>query len=90
MEAPKGISASLASLKHCIPKGMPIMVMQKSNPLSANPKAIGKPVTISHRIFIKMEAAPPPYTTSLPKGIKERLANLKHCRPMGMPIMVQF
>ena len=32
--------------------------------------------------------APPPYTTSFPNGKNARLANLKHCRPIGIPMIV--
>ena len=36
----------------------------------------------------RKEKPPPPYTTSFPNGKKARLANLKHCRPTGRPMMV--
>lgn len=86
--APKGIKASLAILKCCKPKGIPIIVIQKIIPNTAETIAIGIPVTIIHIIFRIKEPAPPPYTISFPKGKKLRLANLKHCKPIGIPIIV--
>ena len=50
--------------------------------------ASGSPETISHMIFTSSETGPPPYLTSFPKGKKLSDANLKHCIPMGIPIMV--
>ena len=38
--------------------------------------------------FTRKETPPPPYMTSFPKGKKARLANLKHCSPTGIPMMV--
>jgi len=88
MVAPKGINASFASLKCCLPKGMPIIVIQNKIPqnkwdnISRNP-----PQTI--QIILRMNRpAPPPYTTCLPKGHNASPASLKACSPMGMPIIV--
>lgn len=76
--APKGINANLAILKCCKPNGIPIIVMQKITPNKAEPIAIGIPVINNHIIFKIREPAPPPYTTSFPKGKKDSPANLKH------------
>lgn len=86
--APKGIKASFAILKCCRPKGIPTTVMHKSSPNTADSTANGIPVIKSQIIFNKREPAPPPYSTSLPKGKKLKLASLKHCMPTGMPTMV--
>ena len=47
--APKGISASFAILKHCTPKGIPIIVQHKSNPFSSATNAKGIPLISSHK-----------------------------------------
>jgi hypothetical protein len=88
IEAPKGISASFAILKCCKPKGIPIIVIQQRAPKMADSIARGIPVITIQNILSIREPAPPPYTTSLPKGKKHRPANLKHCIPIGIPIMV--
>lgn len=87
-DEPKGINASLAILKHCNPKGMPIIVMQNKPPIRADSIASGRPDIKSQMRFRRKEPKPPPYTTSFPKGKKARLANLKHCMPIGIPTIV--
>ena len=87
-EAPNGINASLAILKHCIPIGMPIIVKLHRHPINAASAASSKPLAISQRIFSSIVPAPPPYRTSFPKGKKLSCANLKHCMPTGIPTMV--
>lgn len=57
--APNGINANFACLKHCNPNGIPIIVMQRSTPLSAANPAIGKPPKIIQRIFKRNDPAPP-------------------------------
>lgn len=88
IDAPKGIKASFAILKCCKPKGIPTIVMHRRRPNIADSMARGIPATNNQMIFKSKEPAPPPYTTSFPKGKKHRPANLKHCVPMGIPIMV--
>ena len=86
--APKGINASLASLKNCLPKGIPIIVQHKITPMNAFPTAMGIPDIISQIIFASRLTAPPPYMTSFPNGQKDSPANLKHCNPIGIPMIV--
>ena len=88
ISAPNGISASFACLKHCRPNGIPIIVMQNSTPFIAKHTAKGIPLIIIHSIFAISDGAPPPYTTSFPKGANDSDANLKHCSPIGIPIIV--
>ena len=87
-DAPKGIKDSLAILKHCFPIGMPRIVMHQRQPRMQYPIAISRPKKMIQIRLTRKEKPPPPYTTSFPNGKKARLANLKHCRPTGMPMMV--
>ena len=87
-DAPKGIKDSLAILKHCFPIGMPRIVMHQRQPRMQYPIAISRPKKIIQIRLTRKEKPPPPYTTSFPNGKKARLANLKHCRPTGMPMIV--
>src|SRR5699024_621526 len=64
------------------------MVTHSAQPSMACSAASGSPETISQMIFTSSETGPPPYRTSFPKGKKLSDANLKHCIPMGIPIMV--
>ena len=86
--APNGVSDNFAILKNCLPKGMPTIVKHQRNPRIRLPIAIHMPKKITQITFAIKDGAPPPYTTSLPNGKKERLANLKHCFPYGNPIIV--
>lgn len=86
--APKGERASFAILKHCFPNGIPIIVQYKRIPFSAADIASGMPLKTSQTILAKVEIAPPPYTISFLNGTKARDANLKHCFPIGKPIIV--
>ena len=83
-DAPKGIKDSLAILKHCFPR----IVMHQRQPRMQYPIAISRPKKMIQIRLTRKEKPPPPYTTSFPNGKKARLANLKHCRPTGMPMMV--
>ena len=85
---PNGISANFISLKCCKPNGMPIMVIQRSTPQERCSTARGMPVVIIQIIFKIREPVPPPKSTSFPNGKKESPANLKHCIPTGIPIIV--
>lgn len=87
-DAPNGISESFAILKHCMLNGIPIIVIQKNNPIIACSSANSIPENRSHRILASSETVPPPYTISFPNGQKESPANLKHCIPIGIPMIV--
>ena len=65
-----------------------MMVMHKRTPIAACSSARGIPVTSSQIIFTNKDTVPPPYSTSFPNGKKDKDANLKHCTPIGIPIMV--
>ena len=65
-----------------------MIVQHKITPTIAFPTAIGIPDTISQIIFASRLTAPPPYMTSFPNGQKDSPANLKHCRPIGIPMIV--
>lgn len=66
---------------------MPTIVIQNINPVAAFPTAIGIPDTSNHIILARRLTVPPPYTTSFPNGKNANPANLKHCRPIGIPMM---
>ena len=87
-DAPNGISASLANLKHCFPNGIPMMVMHRTSPTIAVVTASSIPPKMSHRILTSRENAPPPYTTRFPNGASISPAILKHWRPTGIPTIV--
>ena len=65
-----------------------MIVMHSSKPLHNAVSANGIPLKIIQRIFAIKDKVFPPYSTSLPKGKKARVASLKHCRPIGMPMIV--
>ncbi len=65
-----------------------MMVTHQISPISRLPSAIGMPKKITQMMFAIREIAPPPYLTSFPNGRKDSLANLKHCSPYGMPMML--
>lgn len=88
-DAPKGIRDNFAILKNCSPKGIPMIVMQNTQPYIAFSRAIGIPHTRSQIIFANRETAPPPYSISFPNGKNANVANLKHCTPRGIPTTVQ-
>lgn len=62
--------------------------MHQRQPRMQYPIAISRPKKMIQIRLTRKEKPPPPYTTSFPNGKKARLANLKHCRPTGMPMMV--
>lgn len=86
--APNGVKANLAILKNCLPKGMPIIVTQHISPSNKFSKANGIPEIINQNKLAIVLIAPPPYTTRLPNGQNDKPANLKHCMPIGIPMMV--
>ena len=85
---PKGIRANFATLKCCRPNGIPITVIQRRRPNTADSIASGIPDTNIQIIFNNKEPDAPPYSTSFPNGKKTSFANLKHCIPIGIPIIV--
>ena len=85
--APNGLSASFAILKNCFPKGIPTMVMHHKQPIRKLPRAIHHPLMRNQITFTRNETTPPPYSILLPNGQNEIVANLKHCRPYGIPII---
>ena len=62
--------------------------MHKMHPQTTSAIAIGIPVKSSQNIFAIRLIAPPPYVTSLPNGKNASPANLKHCKPIGIPMIV--
>lgn len=86
--APKGVNAKPAILKHCFPKGIPIIVIQKKIPLNADSTAMGIPPKTSHKIFKKTLPVPPVCSTVFPKGDNANFPSLKHCFPTGSPTIV--
>lgn len=65
-----------------------MIVQHKSTPFTTAPIARGMPLMTIHKIFARNDMVPPPYWISFPKGKKAREANLKHCRPIGIPTIV--
>ena len=65
-----------------------MMVMHHTHPIAKFPRAIHQPLSRNQITFTINETAPPPYSILLPNGQKDKPANLKHCRPYGMPTMV--
>lgn len=62
--------------------------MHHKQPTTTFPIAIGMPEIRIQNMFAIRLMVPPPYTTSLPNGQNASPANLKHCTPIGIPIMV--
>lgn len=62
--------------------------MHRIHPQTTSAIAIGIPVKSSQNIFAIRLIAPPPYTTCLPNGKNASPANLKHCNPIGIPMIV--
>lgn len=86
--APNGINDSLAILKNCLPKGIPTIVIHHRHPRIRFPRAISHPKKSIHIRLTRNENTPLPYMTSLPNGQKASDANLKHCMPTGIPMIV--
>lgn len=55
---PKGVSAKEASLKCCLAKGMPIIVMANKTPNTMCDKLIHMPPIKNHNIFINVDKHP--------------------------------
>lgn len=64
------------------------MVIHQAHPIRKLPRAIHQPFTMNQITFTRKEAAPPPYSILLPNGQKDMTANLKHCKPYGIPTIV--
>jgi hypothetical protein len=88
ISAPKGIIASLAILKHCRPKGIPMIVAQQRIPKTQYIIASSMPPKTNQRIFNNTLPMESEKTISFPKGKKLKPANLKHWNPTGNPIIV--
>ena len=88
MSEPNGVRDNLAILKNCIPKGIPTIVIHQRSPKITFSKAIHIPKKISHKILPIIDTTPPPYLTSFLNGKNDKEANLKHCNPIGIPIIV--
>lgn len=86
--APNGIIDSFANLKNCFPNGIPIIAMHKIIPHITLYMAMGIPVINIQNILAIILNVPSPYTTSFPNGHIDSFENLKHCFPIGMPIIV--
>ena len=85
--APKGESDKTASLKHCLPKGIPMIVIHQKMPENKKPTAKKKPPKIS-QIMFAIGCLPKSVLTLEPNGQKKSLDSLKHCLPKGMPMIV--
>ena len=86
--APKGLRDSFAILKNCMPNGTPMIVMHQAHPIRRLPRAIHHPLTRNQITFTRNETAPPPYSILLPNGQNDMAASLKHCMPIGIPMIV--
>ena len=93
---PKGVKHIDISLKCCLPKGIPMMVMQSSRPNIRWVRAIHRPPHSIHRILSRVVKQPVfcPLALALstifnPKGAKVAMPILMHCIPKGIPTMVQ-
>lgn len=89
ISAPNGAKASLANLKYCSPKGMPTIVTQKIRPSIAKIAASQRPIKIIHTALPTLLSERFSLCiTSLPNGVRQSFAALKHALPSGMPTTV--
>ena len=65
-----------------------MIVMHQRQPRIRFATAISKPKKTIQITFTKSENMPLPYTISLPNGHIASDANLKHCKPIGIPMIV--
>lgn len=68
------------------------MVMQNSNPKTKWVNTMEMPPKINQMIFMIVDVQPVLDDVSViftPNGANPTIANLKHCRPNGIPIMVK-
>lgn len=89
MDVPKGRNAIFANLKNCIPKGIPTIVIHPRIPNKQDITPNSQPIINIQIMFSKKVPVPLEKVTSLPKGQNINEANLKHCIPTGMAIIVQ-
>ena len=59
--------------------------MHQIHPIRKLTRAIHQPLIRNQITFTRNETAPPPYSIRLPNGQNEIAANLKHCKPYGIP-----
>ena len=88
---PNGVKAIAASLKCCLPNGIPMMVMQKINPAITCSSASHIPPNKNQRTFMPVLRQPVEFCllrTSLPNGHRASDAHLNSWIPNGIPIMV--
>lgn len=89
---PNGVSDTLASLKCCLPNGIPIIVMHSITPRNTWVNAIHiSPITI-HNIFMNSVKHPSDdsvCTVSFPNGEIAIADSLNTCIPNGIPMIVQ-
>lgn len=64
------------------------MVKHKTIPTPTSSNAKGTPPNISHNTLSNSDPLLRVNSISFPNGAAETLANLKHCRPTGMPTIV--
>ncbi len=86
---PNGIRARVASLKCCFANGIPIIVMNKRQPIIKWKTASSIPETRIQNMFKRMDVICPLETIFFPKGQNTRPAYLKSWNPNGIPIIVQ-
>ena len=88
IRAPTGKSANLACLKCCSPNGIPTMVRHNAIPNTTSSRTITNPPNTNQIIFSKSEPPLSLNCMSFPNGAAAIVANLKHCLPIGKPIIV--
>ncbi len=64
------------------------MVIHQRQPITKFARASSIPETRNQMMLTRKDTAPPPYTISFPNGKKETDASLKHCSPIGIPMIV--
>ena len=88
---PKGARESPAILKCCLPKGMPMMVMQSSVPNRMCIRQAQSPPKIIQRMLrgMRMQPIELSHSSTLePKGHRQSRPSLNVCSATGMPIIV--
>lgn len=88
---PNGERANLARRKCVLPKGMPMMVMQRMIAYRICVRNIQMPPTKNHKTFMKRFRQPDGDSVAFtcePNGQMARSPNFKACSPNGMPMMV--
>jgi len=83
------MAVKAASLKYCLPKGIPIIVIHNITPEMIQETKPSQPKKISHKILLT-GCLLKFVVTFFPKGAKINFANLKHCFASGIPIIVMY